>query len=286
MKNIIGFHIDNIDNIDNVNNIETIIKDIKKIKCKIIQIFVNPMKNNKDNYNLLKKCLKKNKIYCVVHISYTINCAQNWNEYSWWIKQLILEIELAAYIGAISVIIHIGKQLNLTIEECYNNMYSSLLYIHQQTIKYSNMKILIETPAGQGTEMCYKMEDLAYFYNKFSNHKNNIIQSRFGICLDTCHIFAAGYDISNKKNINKYIENFNELIGIEQIKLIHLNDSKNILGSHKDRHECLGKGYIGLSGLLIFAKLFNMLNIPIILETPTNKNKNAHKIEIEQIINK
>ena len=93
----------------------------------------------------------------------------------------------------------------------------------------------------------------------------------FGICVDTCHIFAAGYNIKNKYVMLQYLDKFNELIGLEEIKLIHLNDSKNETGSKIDRHENLGVGFIGLKPLLKFANFFIKQNVPVILETPHNK---------------
>jgi deoxyribonuclease-4 len=88
------------------------------------------------------------------------------------------------------------------------------------------------------------------------------------MCLDTCHIFNAGYDISNKKKIKIYLDEFEKLIGINEIKLIHLNDSKNKVNSKLDRHENINYGYIGKDGLIEIAKFFTKLGISIVLETP------------------
>ena len=141
------------------------------------------------------------------------------------------------------------------------------MYIYQQT-KDIKIKILIETSSGQGSEIGYKLEDLAYIYRKFSKHDNKDIVDRFGICIDTCHIFAAGYKICNKESREIFFDNLNELIGLEHIKLVHLNDSKSAYSSHVDRHENIGKGHIGKEAILIIATIFKNLDIPIILETP------------------
>ena len=258
-----GFHIDS-----NTNNILDNAKYVKKTKCNMLQLFVDPMKK-KNIYDNFSKYLKANNIECVVHASYTINCARDWNDYSWWIKRFILEIEYAEIINAFAIVIHLGKQLDLSQEESYNNMYTSLLHVHNKT-KNSNVKILLETSSGQGSELCYKIENLAYFYNKLSKHKNENIRNRFGICVDTCHIYVSGHDIRSLNAINKYLDTFNKLIGLEHIKLIHLNDSKQDIGTKIDRHENIGKGYIGKKGLLIFISIFKHLEVPIILETPKN----------------
>jgi deoxyribonuclease IV len=238
--------------------------------AKIVQFFVKKSPKNKMIYYKLKDFLILNKIKCVIHASYTINLSNNWDKYSWWILEFIEEIKLAKILGAISIVVHLGKQMSLSKEESINNMYTSLLYIYHQTIE-ENIKILLETSSGQGTELCYELPDLALIYRKFSKHINPNIANRFGICLDTCHIFSAGYNIKNKKMREIYFSEFNELIGLQHIKLIHLNDSKVPCKSKVDRHENLDDGYIGIKALLIIVKVFEKHNIPIILETPYKK---------------
>jgi endonuclease IV len=103
----------------------------------------------------------------VVHSAYIHNVARNWDEYSWWIINLQSEIKYAHEIGAIGLVLHVGKQLDLSIEEAYNNMYSSLVYIHNKTRDYKDVIIMLETPTGQGSQLCYRIEDFAYFYKKF-----------------------------------------------------------------------------------------------------------------------
>lgn len=187
-----------------------------------IQLFVN----SSVKYNDLKKFLEQHQMKCVVHASYSINLAKEWDQYSGWIQQFILEITLAHQIGAFAIVVHMGKQMELELPEAYNNMYTGLLYVHDQTLKYNSVKILLETPTGQGSEICYKIEDMAYFFKKFSRNKNINISNRFGLCVDTCHIFAAGYNLTTKAAVYAYFEAFEELIGLRHLYLIHLNDSK------------------------------------------------------------
>jgi deoxyribonuclease-4 len=264
---MIGCHIN--------SDISTLIEEVINVYNnggKVIQLFTNI--GNKKAINVYKKLniiLKEKNMICIVHASYTINCAQNWTFHSWWIKQFIIEIEHASLIGASCIVIHMGKELDLTSAESINNMYTSLLFIHEQTKEHSNIKILLETSTGQGSEMCYKLDKLAYFYKKLSNNKNKIVRERFGICVDTCHIFEAGYDIRGTNHIKTYIKKFDDLIGIKNIKLIHLNDSKKEIGLKVDRHANIGEGYIGEDSLIYFALYFYKKNIPIILETPHDK---------------
>jgi len=227
----------------------------------IIQIFVSS-----------KNLLDISKIYdgkYIVHASYTINIAKMWDKYSPHVLQFISEIQMAHTLNALGIVIHLGKQLDLSLQDAYNNMLSVLLYIHEQTANIP-IDIYIETSTGQGSEMCNKIEDLAYFYKKIIRHKNKAFSKRFKLCLDTCHIFNAGYDITSKNKILDFLDIFEELIGIRYIALIHLNDAKNKMGSNIDRHENIstGFGHIGKSGIKFIARYFNKLNIPIILETP------------------
>lgn len=257
MNAITGLHIDSTP--------ENIIYSINKYKqVKIIQLFVSLAKSNKKYYTEIKDNYKGKYVFSV-HISYTVNIAQDSSKYNWWIKKLVEEIKLAEYIGAFCVVIHLGKSLDMSIETALNNMYINLLKVHN-LLNNQQIKILIETSTGQGTEMCYQLEELARFYNKFK--LNNKLADRFGICLDTCHIFNAGYDIRTKKGITDYLTEFDKLIGVENIKLIHLNDSKNKLGARVDRHENLNKGFIGKEGLEQIILLFSKLSVPMVLETP------------------
>ena len=200
-----------------------------------------------------------------VHISYTVNIANDSNKYAWWTKQFVEEIKLAHKLSAFAVVVHLGRSLDQPEQVALNNMYINLIKINNKT-KNIPIKILIETSTGQGSEMCYKLEDLARFYNKIKMNKE--MSDRFGICLDTCHLFNAGYDIRTVEGVKNYMKQFDELIGIENIKLIHLNDSKNELGKKIDRHANIDKGHIGHNGLEEIVKLFGKLGVPLILETP------------------
>lgn len=252
-----------------------IISELDKYKktCKVIQMFVNINKKYNNIYEQFKLKLKELSMNVVIHASYTINIAQEWSEYSWWITQLIEEIKIADKISAKYIVIHLGKKLDLDDNTAMNNMYSSLLYIHNQTKKLS-IKLLLETSSGQGSEMCTTITSLSVLMNKFLNSPNELIKNRFGVCVDTCHIFSAGYAINNKDETIKYINEFEEKIKISNIKLLHLNDSKNGVGSNVDRHENINNGYIGITGLEPIIKLCFKLNIPIILETPDDNIKN------------
>jgi len=247
----IGVHLD-ITNILDLDLLKAVGGDI----CQIIIVESSDLDTNK-----LKQVLKKNKMKILVHSNYTNNIAKNWDEYSPIIKSIIREIKIANILKAKYLVLHFGKSLDLELSTAYNNMYMLLLYILSKT---KNITILLETPAGQGTETCVKLEELAYFYNKFNKEQ----KQRIKLCVDTCHIFAAGYDITSKEKIAEYLEKFDKLIGIKYIKLIHLNDSLNMLNSHLDRHAPLGTGYIGFKPLYYIYQIFHKLKVDVILETP------------------
>lgn len=124
------------------------------------------------------------------------------------------------------------------------------------------VSLLFETTAGQGTALGYKFEHIADII-KMVRQKKSI-----GVCVDTCHIFAAGYDITTQKGYNKTFENFNKLIGFDKLKVFHINDSKKELGSRVDRHEHIGKGYLGLKPFRFLVNDKRFVDIPKILETP------------------
>lgn len=241
------------------------INKYKNLKC--IQMFINISDKYEKEYEKFKNIAKKNKQNIIIHLSYTINTAQTWNEYSWWITQCLIEIRKAHKINSKYVVLHLGKSLDIDINIALNNMYSSLLYIANK-LKDIDIKILLETSSGQGSEMCIKIDELAKFINKLLKNKNIYISEKFGICIDTCHIYNAGYSLSSSKDVVHYFNEFDKLIGIKNIKIIHLNNSKTKLDSRLDRHENLEYGNIKLEGIKEIIKFAKKLEIPVILETP------------------
>jgi deoxyribonuclease IV len=257
------------------NNLVGAAKSVQNAGGNLIQIFLTRPNHRVDKSDLepFTRYLKDNDMRVVVHSSYTHNIAQNWDQHSWWLKNLEIEIKYAHMIGAFGLVLHIGKQMELTREEAFNNMYTSLIYVHNRTKEYSDVKIFLETSAGQGTEMCYRLEELAKFYKKFSKNDNKDLKDRIKLCVDTCHVFVAGYNLKTETDVKLFLEAFDELIGISNIRLIHLNDSVVDVGCQKDRHDNIGVGYIGLEGLRYIFRYFRKLNVPIVLETPFNGYK-------------
>lgn len=145
-------------------------------------------------------------------------------------------------------------------------MLNSVLHKDLQTV------VLLETMSGKGTEVGRSFEELAAILDKVQ------LNEKMGVCLDTCHIFDGGYDIVN--NLEGVLEQFDKIIGLEKLRAVHLNDSKNILGSHKDRHACIGEGNIGLDALSAVTNHPLLRRLPFYLETPNELDGYAREIAL------
>ena len=278
------------------NGIPSAINEINSLGGNMIQIFIsNPMstkfsidetKWNEKNCNLIKNTLETTDSKIVIHLPYVINLAKPLPIPSdmancWWINMICNQLKISDLINSIGCVVHVGKHLDLTVQEGKDNMYDGLKYVIN-FIRNKKIKsyIILETAAGQGSELLTtknsSLDDFANFYNRFTDDDKQHIK----ICVDTCHIFAAGYDIRKKEQVKEFFDNFNELIGLHNIALIHLNDSKSDCGSCVDRHENLGHGKIGIEGLRHFIRFAIYYRIPTVLETPSN-----YEFELE-LINK
>lgn len=160
---------------------------------------------------------------------------------------------------------HVGQGASEGIR-LISNQLNTLLKPDQTTT------VLLETMAGKGTEVGCSFEELKEILEQVS------LTDKMGVCLDTCHIFDGGYDITNQ--LEDVLEQFDKAIGLNKLKAIHLNDSKNPLGSHKDRHEKIGKGYIGLETIIKIINHPNLKQLPFYLETPNELPGYAEEIRI------
>ena len=181
------------------------------------------------------------------------------------------EVERCELLGLNYLNFHPGSTLNrITSENCIDIIAESLNLTIEKT---RNLILVLETTAGMGSSVGSSFKELAQIIGKVQN------KSRIGVCIDTCHIFAAGYDISTKKKYEETIKRFENKIGIQYLKGIHLNDSKKECGSRIDRHAPIGKGFIGIGGFSFIMNDERFDNIPLILETPDRENwKNEIKL--------
>lgn len=234
----------------------------------------------KEAYDLMKKNnIDINNV--VVHAPYIVNLA-NMNNFDFSVSFLKGEVERCAKLGIKKMVLHPGSAVNCSREDAIINISDGLNMILDNNY---DVTILLETMAGKGNEIGKSFEEIKAIADRV-NFKDKI-----GVCLDTCHLNDAGYDMSNFDDV---LSAFDEVIGIDKIGCIHINDSRNILSSHKDRHENIGFGTIGFDNLISIIYDEKLNGIPRILETPyvtkedTSKDKiyPPYKYEIEMIKNK
>ncbi len=175
------------------------------------------------------------------------------------LEAFIDEVTRCEQLGLDRLNFHPGSHLKkISEEECLDRIAESMNETLQKT---QGVSLVIENTAGQGSNLGYKFEHLAYLIDK------SIDQSRVGVCIDTCHMFTAGYDIRTKEAYEQTWHSFDEIVGFEYLKGMHINDSKPDLGSRVDRHHSLGKGKIGLDAFRFIMNDTRMDDIPLILET-------------------
>lgn len=233
-----------------------------------------------DAYKLmLENNIDSNNV--IVHAPYIINLANRKDEdkYIFYCDFLANELNRCKKLGLNKIVLHPGSATTCTKEDAIKNIINGINYVLNKT---TDIMILLEFMAGKGTEIGTSIDELKCIIDGI------IDKDRIGICLDTCHMNDSGVDISK---FDEFLSEFDSKIGISKIKCVHVNDSLNDLGSHKDRHANIGYGTIGFDNIInvVYNKKLN--NIPFILETPyINRNTNdsyaPYKYEIENIRNK
>ena len=199
-----------------------------------------------------------------VHDSYLINLAAADDEKWARSKQAFAEeLERCALLGVDGLVMHPGAHLGTGEETGLQRIACAFREILAQTA--GEVQILLETTAGMGSHLGWRFEQLARIIELVPQHD-------FGICLDTCHIFAAGYDLSSAEGYRATMAEFEHRIGCDRIRLFHVNDSKKVCGSRVDRHEHIGQGAIGETGFACLMRDARFQDIPKILETPQGEN--------------
>ena len=231
--------------------------------------------NNVKEANKLMKENGINKDNVIVHAPYIINLANgDENKFNFSCNFLLEELKRVNTFGMKYLVLHPGSHVGAGKDIGIFNIIKALNLVLNKDD--SNVMILLETMAGKGSEVGKSFEELKDIIDGV------IKKDRIGICLDTCHLNDAGYDLNNFDDI---LDEFDKFIGIDKIKCIHINDSKNILSSHKDRHENIGKGTIGLDTLIKVINNTKLKDVPKILETPYVDGKAPYKEEIALIRN-
>ena len=257
-----GFHI------SIAQGFSKVVEKAQKTKCETIQLFSRNPRGWK--YNDLEpteveqfkaKLASSNISPCFLHLPYLPNLAATKKElYTRSIHSLCEDLKRAEILSIPFLVVHVGSRVTLSEEEAIEKVVKG---INKSLQRISNeVMILLENTAGQGTELGSTFSQLQNILSGVEDKK------RIGICLDTAHAFAAGYNISTRKGLDETLSEFDRLIGLKYLHLLHLNDAKMPLASHSDRHWHIGKGYIGLKGFKNIVNHPLLTHLPGIMETP------------------
>ena len=274
----IGFHV------SIAGGIQNSVSSAVNIGCTAFQIFTrNPrgwverklVESEIDSFksNVKKSGIQNNSI--AVHMPYLPNLSGPDSEiYEKSKESFTNELIRCSRLGIEYLVIHLGshrgmgkyngtKQLLKSCEEAVDNYKSTFK-------KKLNVTILLENSAGQKDSIGSTLEDLAGIFEKLP-------RNGYGMCLDTCHAFASGYDLKDADACNEFMDKFDNIVGLNVLKFIHLNDSKGDIGSHLDRHEHIGLGKIGIHGLKSILNTKSLKDLPVIMETPIDSTRDNSK---------
>jgi len=248
----------------------------ESINCTAIQIFTKSNRQwqakpiTDQEAETFQAHLKKSSIKVVMaHAMYLLNIASPDNK-TWHgsIAAVIKELQRCHILNIPLLVMHPGARLTLTPEqgiaraaEAINHIFEGFNKELPSSAKNKPM-LLIEIMAGQGSSICSSLQELASLIDQVDNKK------QVGICIDTCHAFAAGYDFRTPETYKKFWKLVDESVGLSHVKAIHLNDSKKELGSHVDRHEEIGQGQLGLEPFSLLMNDPILFDVPKVLETP------------------
>ncbi len=251
-------------------------KDAVKIGANTMQFFTRNPRGSKakdidpeDISDFLEFCKENGISHLLAHAPYTLNpCSANPETRVFAKETMEDDLKRLELLGGCMYNFHPGSHTGQGAEigiQQIADMLNSILTKEQSTV------VLLETMAGKGSEIGRSFEELKAIIDKVE------LKDKIGVCLDTCHIHDGGYDIVN--NLDSVVDEFDKIIGLSYLKAIHLNDSMNPLAAHKDRHEKIGKGHIGLDA---FKRIINhpaLCNLPFYLETPNELPGYAEEIE-------
>ena len=253
----------------------------QRVGCDVVQLFT---KNNNqwrakpigaEDVGLFAGALKQHKIgQPISHASYLINLASGNPEL--WEKSvdgMVVELQRAEQLGIAYVVVHPGAHTGQTEQEGIDTVIRAIDEVHRRADGIA-AQILLEATAGQGTCLGCRFEHLAAMINGVEQ------PLRLGICVDTCHLFAAGYPLSERLDYLRTFRELDRIVGLKRIKAFHLNDSKKEFGSRVDRHEHIGRGKLGLAA---FEHLLNdrrFRRVPMYLETPKEMNEEGEEWDV------
>ena len=202
----------------------------------------------------------------VAHDSYLINVASpdpaNWEKSR---NALLIELQRCDLLGVPYLVSHPGAHMNSDLDEAIARVAEAINRINEDRPD-GDTTLLIETTAGQGTTLGRSFEEIAAIIDQVED------KARIGVCFDTCHVFVAGYDIRDAESYNATMQQFDDIVGLEWLKVLHLNDAKKGLGSKLDRHAHIGEGELGLEAFRLLMNDPRFEGTPGVLETPKGDN--------------
>lgn len=267
-------------NVPTIGGFHTGFKWGDKWGCECIQIYIT-LSRRWDVPNLSRQEITRFRMAwqessvkeVVAHAPYLVNLASPDAELrKKSVKRLEIEISRAIKFGVSLLVLHPGSYGTSTREEGIKRIIEVLNRVFEEA--EGSIKILLETMAGQGTMIGFRFEEIARILEGVSKSE------KLGVCLDTGHLFMAGYDIRGYKGWESVLNEFDKIIGIEKIGAIHLNDSKTGLGSRSDRHACIGEGKLGFQVFQALLKDERFRESPKILEIPERETKSKSNLEL------
>lgn len=251
------------------------------IKAEAIQVFAsNPRgwampEPNPDADSAFRSRAEELDIETYVHAPFLINLGSpTEGTYKNSLASTAYSLRRGREIGALGVVIHTGSAVEEShVKKAWKQIHDGMMPI-LSGLKADDPWLLLEPTAGQGQSLVRKLEDLNNYFEALEWHP------KVGVCLDTCHVFAAGHDIKSKGGMKKTIDLLVEVAGKERIQLIHANDSMDVLGSLKDRHENLGEGEIGVKPFEELMAHPAVANAPLILETPGEEPEHGREVAL------
>ena len=265
----VGFHVSIAGGISNS------VDNAKKIGCTAFQIFSRNPRGwtakplAPDDVRLFKSKLsasgiEKNSV--IVHMPYLPNLSGPDGEfYKKSVETLAGEMQRCTALGIPYLVLHLGSHMGKGQASGINQLVKAIESARSRS--GGGPVVLLENNAGQKNSVGGNFEELRAILDRLDGPKE------FGVCLDTCHLFASGYDLRTKADVDRTLEKFDSTVGLGELKFIHLNDSKGPLGSNLDRHEHIGLGQIGAEGLAAFLNHRAVRGLPVIMETPIDKRR-------------
>jgi deoxyribonuclease-4 len=209
----------------------------------------------------------------VIHAVYLLNCASEDPEIrDKSLAALKVALTAGAQLGAVGVVLHPGSALKSDPDEAITRAAAVI----KEALKESDGRcpLLLEDTAGAGGTLGRSFEELAALIDRIGGQK------RVGVCLDSCHLFASGYDVRTAESLGKVIDEFDKVVGCDRLGVLHINDSMTELGSNRDRHANLGDGEIGVEGMIAFLSEPRFDGLPVIFEGPGKEGKNVEPVDM------